>query len=60
MAFTLWLSAEEEHLLSQVMRAEGSRTKQQAIISALKDKASTLQEEAPLTVRGETASISGS
>jgi len=59
MAFTLWLSAEEEHLLSQVMRAEGSRTKQQAIVSALKDKASTLESEAPLTLREETASITG-
>jgi len=59
MAFTLWLSAEEEHLLSQVMRAEGSRTKQQAIVSALKDKASTLAAEAPLTLSDETAAIAG-
>jgi hypothetical protein len=38
MAFTLWLSADEERILERIMRAEGARNKQQAVIQALRDK----------------------
>ncbi len=38
MAFTLWLSADEERILERIMRAEGARNKQQAVIQALWDK----------------------
>jgi hypothetical protein len=58
MAFTLWLSSEEEHLLSEVMRAEGTRTKQQAIVAALRDKASTLST-ASASFRDEIQDVAG-
>lgn len=35
MSFTLWLSAEEERVLERIMRHEGSRTKEQAVIKAI-------------------------
>jgi len=35
MAFTLWLSAEEERVLEGIMRLEGVRTKEQAAIKAI-------------------------
>ena len=38
MAFTLWLSAEEERILAKIMRAEGTRSKEQAVIKAIRDK----------------------
>jgi hypothetical protein len=42
MAFTLWLSAEEERILAQIMRAEGTRSKEQAVIKAIRDKGDLL------------------
>jgi hypothetical protein len=42
MSFTLWLSAEEERALATIMRAEGSRSKEQAVIKAIRDKADLL------------------
>jgi hypothetical protein len=42
MAFTLWLSAEEERILERIMRAEGTRTKEQAVIRAIRDKGDLL------------------
>ena len=39
MSFTLWLSAEEERILAKIMRSEGTRTKEQAVIKAIRDKA---------------------
>ncbi len=42
MAFTLWLSAEEERILATIMRSEGTRTKEQAVIKAIRDKGATL------------------
>jgi hypothetical protein len=42
MSFTLWLSAEEERALAKIMRAEGSRSKEQAVIKAIRDKADLL------------------
>jgi hypothetical protein len=36
MAFTLWLSAEEEDLLARIMRQEGTHNKQQAVIAAIR------------------------
>lgn len=38
MAFTLWLSADEERILEGIMRSEGARTKEQAAIRAILDK----------------------
>jgi hypothetical protein len=45
MAFTLWLSAEEERILEGIMRREGTRTKAQAVIMAIRDKAAALEAE---------------
>jgi hypothetical protein len=42
MAFTLWLSADEERILEGIMRSEGARTKEQAAIRAILDKGATL------------------
>lgn len=42
MAFTLWLSAEEEDLLSRIMRQEGTHNKQQAVIAAIREKGAKL------------------
>jgi hypothetical protein len=42
MAFTLWLSAEEERILERIMRAEGTRNKEQAVIRAIRDKGALL------------------
>lgn len=38
MAFTLWLSAEEERILERIMREEGTRNKQAAVIKAIREK----------------------
>jgi len=45
MAFTLWLSAEEERILEGIMRLEGTRTKEQAAIKAILDKGDQLDAE---------------
>jgi hypothetical protein len=45
MAFTLWLSAEEERILEGIMRSEGTRTKEQAVIKAILDKGDQLEAE---------------
>ena len=42
MSFTLWLSAEEERILATIMRSEGTRTKEQAVIKAIRDKGDLL------------------
>jgi hypothetical protein len=46
MAFTLWLSAEEERILAKIMRAEGTRSKEQAVIKAIRDKGDLLADAA--------------
>ena len=53
MAFTLWLSAEEERILEKIMRVEGSRNKEQAVIKAIRDKGALL-EQRPLDVAAVT------
>jgi len=45
MAFTLWLSAEEERILEGIMRHEGARTKEQAVIKAIRDTGDRLAAE---------------
>lgn len=45
MAFTLWLSAEEERILERIMRREGIRTKEQAVIKAIREKGALLEAE---------------
>jgi hypothetical protein len=45
MAFTLWLSAEEEQILEGIMRHEGTRTKEQAVIRALREKGELIEAE---------------
>ena len=47
MAFTLWLSAEEERILAKIMRSEGTRDKQQAVIKAIRDKGALLAADRP-------------
>ena len=42
MAITLWLSDEEERVLEKIMRLEGARSKQQAVIKAIVDKGAQL------------------
>jgi len=42
MAFTLWLSADEERILERIMAAEGTYSKQQAVISAIREKGAQL------------------
>lgn len=44
MAFTLWLSAEEERILERIMRVEGTRNKEQAVIKAIRDKGEWLTQ----------------
>jgi hypothetical protein len=56
MAFTLWLSAEEERILAKIMRAEGTRSKEQAVIKAIRDKGDLLAAAArPTRETPETA-----
>jgi len=55
MSFTLWLSAEEERILAKIMRHEGSRTKEQAVIKALRDKADLLAADRPTRETPESA-----
>ena len=50
MSFTLWLSAEEERILARIMRAEGTRSKEQAVIKAIRDKGDLLAGAARPTV----------
>ena len=38
MTFTLWLSADEEQILERIMRLEGTRNKQEAVIQAIREK----------------------
>jgi hypothetical protein len=45
MSFTLWLSAEEERILEGIMRSEGARSKEQAVIKAILDKGDQLAAE---------------
>jgi predicted transcriptional regulator len=45
MSFTLWLSAEEERVLERIMRQEGARTKEQAVIKAILDKGARLEAD---------------
>jgi hypothetical protein len=45
MTFTLWLSAEEERILEGIMRTEGTRNKEQAVILAIRDKGALLEAE---------------
>jgi hypothetical protein len=45
MTFTLWLSADEEHLLERIMREEGTLSKQQAVIAAIREKGARLAAE---------------
>ncbi|MEJ2579983.1 MAG: hypothetical protein P8Z68_12985 [Kineosporiaceae bacterium] len=45
MAITLWLSDDEENVLERIMRAEGVRSKQEAIVGAILDKAARLSGE---------------
>jgi hypothetical protein len=57
MAYTLWLSAEEERILERIMRHEGTRTKEQAVIKAIRDKGAALgsdrrQQDAAAAVTG--------
>ena len=52
MAFTLWLSADEERMLERIMREEGTHSKQQAVIAAICEKGAKLTGE----VRTDTSS----
>ena len=54
MAFTLWLSAEEERILAKIMRAEGTRSKEQAVIKAIRDKGDLLAAARPTRETPET------
>jgi hypothetical protein len=45
MAFTLWLSAEEDRILGQIMRIEGTHNKEEAVIQAIRDKGALLMAE---------------
>lgn len=60
MTFTLWLSADEEHLLERIMREEGTHSKQQAVIAAIREKGARLAAErqgqhVPVEVRTDTS-----
>lgn len=59
MAFTLWLSAEEERILERIMREEGTRNKQQAVIKAIREKGAQLTT-AVAQARETPAATSGS
>ena len=48
MAFTLWLSAEEERILERIMREEGTLSKQQAVIATIREKGAQLAGERQL------------
>ncbi len=59
MAFTLWLSAEEERILERIMREEGTRNKQQAVIRAIREKGAQLTtavqaRETPAATSGDS------
>lgn len=45
MTFTLWLSADEERILDGIMRHEGTRTKELAVIAAIRAKGALLDAE---------------
>lgn len=45
MAFTVWLSADEERILERIMREEGTYSKQQAVIAAIREKGARLAGE---------------
>jgi hypothetical protein len=45
MAFTLWLSADEERILERIMREEGTHSKQAAVIAAICEKGAKLVAE---------------
>jgi len=45
MSFKLWLSADEERILERIMRQQGARTKEQAVITALRDIDARLDTE---------------
>lgn len=45
MAFNLWLSAEEERILERIMRHEHTRTKEQAVIKAIRATGERLEAE---------------
>jgi hypothetical protein len=45
MAFTLWLSADEERILERIMREEGTHNKQAAVIAAICEKGAKLVTE---------------
>lgn len=47
MTFTLWLSADEERILERIMRDEGTHSKQQAVIAAIREKGAKLTAERP-------------
>ncbi len=55
MAFTLWLSAEEEDILARIMRTEGTHNKQQAVIAAIREKGAQLATDRQ--GRGTTAEV---
>lgn len=64
MAFTLWLSAEEEDILARIMRQEGTYNKQQAVIAAIREKGAKLAVDRPgrellAEVRGEFSAQMG-
>jgi hypothetical protein len=59
MSFTLWLSAEEERALATIMRAEGSRSKEQAVIKAIRDKADLLAADRARENPGSAERASG-
>jgi hypothetical protein len=58
---TLWLSAEEERILERIMRLEGARNEEQAVVEASRDQGAMLQvdqlarEGAATTVPGDWA-----
>jgi hypothetical protein len=45
MAFNLWLSADEERILERIMRHEGTRNKEQAVIKAICETGARLEAE---------------
>jgi hypothetical protein len=60
MTFTLWLSAEEERILERIMREEGTKNKEQAVIRAIRDKGALLQgdrlaREIPVAAAAESS-----
>jgi hypothetical protein len=60
MAINLWLSADEERILEGIMRHEGTRTKEQAVIMAIREKGASLAadrqaRETPVAVAGASS-----